>query len=284
MELANADQHEFWSRSPSGQKWLTYEDHLDAAMAPVLDGVIARADLQPGYRVLDIGCGTGASLLAAAERVGAHGAVLGLDISQPFLDRAEDRARNAGFGQVATRCADAQTDKFDGPQFDTMISRFGVMFFNDPQTAFANMARALRPGAKMTFAAWSSFAQNPWFRLPHETAASRLGNPPPADPHAPGPLAFQDADRVLGLLDGAGLKNTGYETEQLHMTPQGTPQDIASLCLRVGPAARLIGLFDASRADRQAIQADLTARLSNYETADGVKVPAEIHFFQASVP
>lgn len=282
MEPPNQDQQEYWSASPSGQKWLTYEDQLDAAMAPILDLVIDRAALQHGDRVLDIGCGTGASLIAAARQVGPNGRVLGLDISQPFLDRAAERAKTAGFTHIETRCADAQTASFTDPPFDALISRFGVMFFADPQAAFANMARTLRPAARMTFAAWSGLAQNPWFRLPAEAAQRILGPSPPAEPDAPGPLGFQNAERVQRLLRAAGLKNVRCETLQIAMTPQGTAEEVAQLCLRVGPVSRLMSLHNGTPSDAQTILTDLADQLAAFKTAQGLMVPAEIHLFQAN--
>ncbi|MFA3915675.1 class I SAM-dependent methyltransferase [Ruegeria hyattellae] len=283
MDMPNTDQHEYWSSSPSGIKWLTYEDRLDAAMATVLDLVIDRAALQPGERVLDIGCGTGASLLAAAEKVGSAGAVLGLDISPPFVDRAQSRARDAGVNNILVRHADAQVALFDGPPRDVLISRFGMMFFADPQAAFANLARALRPGGRMCLAAWGGVSDNLWFRLPFEAATRRLGTPPASDPDAPGPMGFQNAARVTGLMQAAGLREVTCDEIDILMTPLGTAEEVADLCLRVGPASRVVTHFEGSHADAQAIREDLMARLQPFGTPAGLRIPAPINLFEARV-
>lgn len=281
MDSPNADQRDYWSASPSGAKWLTYEDQLDAVLAPVLDLVIARSEIGPGDKVLDIGCGTGASLLAAARAVGSAGDVLGVDISAPFLDRAGQRARAAGPGRISVLNADAQVHAFAPGARDALISRFGVMFFSDPQAAFANMARALRPGGSMTFAAWSGMTNNPWFRVPFEAAAARLGRPPAADPDAPGPMAFQDSPRVMDLMRRAGLDKVSCEVVTVALTPAGGADDVAALCLRVGPAARLMAEFGGSAADAQAIEADILARFSELDRDGRITVPAEINLFRA---
>ncbi|MCL6282169.1 methyltransferase domain-containing protein [Ruegeria sp. 2012CJ41-6] len=283
MDMPNADQLEYWSTSPSGVKWLTYEDHLDAAMATALDLVLDRAALQPGERVLDIGCGTGASLLAAAGKVGPAGAVLGLDISTPFLDRAQSRADHAGMRNIAVRQADAQVALFDGPPWDVLISRFGVMFFTDPQAAFANLALALRPGGRMCFAAWGGVSDNPWFRLPFEAATRRLGTAPASDPDAPGPMGFQNAGRVTALMQAAGLDAVTCDAVDLLMTPLGTAEEVADLCLRVGPASRVMTHFEGTQADAQAIREDLIARLQPFATPAGLRIPARINLFEARV-
>lgn len=284
METPNADQEDYWSNSPSGVKWLTYEDKLDAAMAPILDLVIERAALQPGERVLDIGCGTGASVLAAANRVGTTGHVLGLDISAPFLERARARAAQAGVGHyVSVRAGDAQVAPLVDEARDVMISRFGMMFFSDPQAAFANLATALRPGGRMCFAAWGGFDGNPWFRIPAQAAARQLGTPPPSDPDAPGPMGFQNAGRVTGLMQAAGLGEVRCDVVEVLMTPIGNADEVARQCLRVGPAARLMTLFEGTPSDATAVEQDITARLAPMRKEDGLRIPARINLFHATV-
>lgn len=279
--MANAEQAELWSTSPSAGKWLTYEDEMDALLAPVLTLVLDRAGLRAGLRVLDIGCGTGASCVAAAQRVGPAGHVLAVDFSQQFLDRARQRASDAGLSNVAFQYADAQTFPFvDGAQ-DALISRFGVMFFDDPVAAFANMARALKPGGQLTFAAWGPLDDNPWFKLPHIEATKQLGSLPKFDRNAPGPLAFHDRDRVIGILSQAGLTDIQAEAVPLFLKVAGTLQDCAALCTRIGPAARLITHFEATSEDIDIIRKAVAKVFQPFERADGVHIPAVINLFQA---
>lgn len=281
MQTANEEQAEYWGKSPSGVKWLTYEDQLDDLMAPVLKLVLERAELQPGMHVLDIGCGTGASSIAASRAVGSDGHVLAADFSQQFLDRAARRASDAGAENIAFQFADAQTHPFAEGERDVMISRFGVMFFEDTVAAFANMARALKPGGQMIFAAWGPLAGNPWFKLPHVAATERLGTPPKVDRNAPGPLAFHDRERVCGLLAQAGLTDIRVEAAPLSLHFQGTLQGCAELCTSVGPAARVIAHFDGQPEDVAAIQHSVANAFCPYATGDAVHIPAEINLFQA---
>ncbi|MEX3315487.1 class I SAM-dependent methyltransferase [Sulfitobacter sp. PS-8MA] len=148
MSQDNSDQVQFWS-SHVGEKWARRQAELDGLMQPVLDGTLARAELRTGDRVLDIGCGAGAASLAAAERVGRGGAVLGVDVSPPLLDLARRRARD--LPHVAFHHGDAATLQLDRP-FDRLISRFGVMFFADPVAGFAQMARQITPGGRLSVA------------------------------------------------------------------------------------------------------------------------------------
>ncbi|WP_170368463.1 class I SAM-dependent methyltransferase [Ruegeria arenilitoris] len=284
MQTANEDQAEYWGNSESGTKWLTFEDKLDHMLAPVLDLVLDQAELEPGMRVLDIGCGTGASTIAAAQRVGPQGHVLGGDISEPFLSRARERALSAGVENVDFQCVDAQVARFPEGAFDAAISRFGVMFFQDSVAAFANIAKALAPGGQMTFAAWGPLADNPWFRIPHMAATSHLGHPPKYGRYAPGPLAFHDIDHVTGMMATAGLDDIFANPVSLRLPGLGSVEATAELCTRVGPAARVIAHFEGDEADERKIQSAVAQEFSSFQTADGFGIPAVINVFQARQP
>lgn len=281
MTSANADQAEFWTHS-AGQKWVEQQEMLDTFMQPVLDGVFARADLRPGTRILDIGCGTGGSTLQAAEMIGGTGSVFGADISPTMLAHAEKRA--AGVSNVVFEVADAAEHDFQPASFDHLISRFGVMFFADPVLAFSNLIKGLKPGAPVTFAAWGQIPNNPWFTTAAQAAKARLGAPPAVDPDAPGPFAFRDVARVTQILSEAGFNEIKAEVASLHLTPPGTPAEVARMATSVGPAARTVDYFQGNAADSAAIADHVQAAFAAYETADGLRVPAEINYFQARRP
>lgn len=282
MSDANTAQAEYWASS-AGYQWITREALLDAMMAPVLARVLHHADLQPGESVLDIGCGTGVSCLAAAQLVGPAGRVTGLDIAAQLLDRARSRAADAELANIRFILADAQTHGFAPASVNAAISRFGVMFFEDPSAAFANIANALKPGGRLVFAAWGPAAQVPFFSIPVAAAIARFGKPAPTDPNAPGPLAFQDPDRVTKLMADAGLKSVRCITETVHLTPSGTLAEVAAFTTRIGPAARILAEFSATEADAKALEGDLKTALSGFETDQGMRIPAGIHFYCAAI-
>ena len=281
MQTVNEEQAEYWGKSESGVKWLTFEDQIDRVFQPVLDLVLDRAELSDGMRVLDIGCGTGASTLAAARLVGPSGHVLGVDISAHFLDRARARAANESAANVTFQLADAQVEPFEPQDRDAAISRFGVMFFNDNVAAFANIAEALKPGGRMTFAAWGELSGNPWFRIPHIAATSVLGQPPKVDRNAPGPLAFHDIDRVTGLMAQAGLTDIHGEAIDLRLNPVGDIEETATLCTRLGPAARVLAHFNGTENDAKTIQGKVAEALEHYAEGHVVRLPAKINLYQA---
>ena len=280
MSDANTAQAEYWA-SAAGTQWIVREALMDALLYPVLARVLHHAALQPGEAVLDIGCGTGASCLAAAAAVGPSGNVTGLDNAAQLLDRARNRAAAAGLANISFILADAQTHAFAPASVDVMISRFGVMFFEDPTAAFANMARALKPGGRLVFAAWAPASQVPWFSIPVGAAVARLGKPAPSDPHAPGPLAFQDAGRVTAMMAAAGLRNTRCLSETVDLTPEGSLDDVVAFAARVGPAARIMAERSGNDADGSVIEATVKTAFAAFNTDQGLRIPCAIQFYCA---
>ncbi|MFD1156470.1 class I SAM-dependent methyltransferase [Roseovarius aestuarii] len=278
MVAMNTDQSEYWR---SAQQWVDCQDQLDVLMQPVLDRLLAETNLQPRERVLDIGCGTGASSMAAAGIVGTGGHVTGADISQIMLDRARDRAAQAGMGNIDFIAGDAQTHPFDDAAFDRVISRFGVMFFDDSVAAFRNIARTLKPGGTMVFLAWSGLAGNPWFSIPAKAAIDVVGAPAPSDPRAPGPMAFQERAYVEDILTAAGWQEVATTETKLDLTPAGTVSDIAAFATRLGPASRIIKDMGGSDAAAAQIEAAVATAMAPYETSSGVRVPATLNLVRA---
>ena len=274
----NTDQSEYWR---SAQQWVDEQDQLDATMQPVLDRLVIEAAVQPGARILDIGCGTGASTIASAELVGQEGHVTGADISGIMLDCARKRTEQVGLDNVDYVEADAQTFAFTEAEFDQVISRFGVMFFGDPVAAFRNIARALKPEGTMVFLAWSGLAANPWFATPAKAAIDVLGAPEPSDPRAPGPLAFQDRAYVEDILEAAGWRHIETSEVKLDLTPKGSVADIAAFATRLGPASRIIKDLGGSEADAEQIEAAVAEAMASYDTGDGVHVPAVLNLVRA---
>ncbi|MEM6376369.1 MAG: class I SAM-dependent methyltransferase [Pseudomonadota bacterium] len=281
-DIANIEQAERWS-GPSGETWVTQQPLFDTLMDPVLDLLMEHASLQVGDRVIDIGCGTGASLLRAARIVGPAGHVLGLDVSRPMLDLARRRAEALAYGSAAIDCVlgDAQVYPFAPTGFDHVISRFGVMFFGDPVAAFANIRKALRSNGRLSFVSWAGMARNPWFRDPIEAATAVLGAPPLVDPRAPGPMAFSEPAYVQDILEVAGWSDITINTMDLHLTPPGTREEIVDFALREGPASRVMQEMGGSDADLAAIKTRLDKSMAKYETPKGLHVPAHLHVVTA---
>lgn len=220
------------------------EARLDAMVSVFGQAAIEAAAPATGERVLDIGCGAGASSRALATRVGASGQVLGVDISEPLIDRA--RAVSAPDTPVLFQVADASSAELPEGAFDIMYSRFGVMFFDDPTAAFAHMRRALRPGGRIAFVCWRGAAENNWFRLPMGAINGIVRPIALPDPEAPGPFSFGDRGRVERILTAAGLTDIAITPFDASVpigqggTRDAAIDDAVKMTLEVGPLSRAL--------------------------------------------
>ena len=264
----NAEQITYWNEQ-GGPRWVKLQEALDRQLASFGHIVMDRLAIGSGERVLDVGCGCGETTLELARRVGPAGSVVGADISAVMLERARERGR--GVGNVEFLVADAQTHAFAPASFDAVFSRFGVMFFGDPRAAFANLARAMKPGGRLGFHCWKRLLDNPWMTVPFFAALEHLPPPTPPPPDAPGPFAFADADRVRGILTDAGLAEIEFESRTDPMElGSGTLDDAVDFALQMGPTS--IALREATPETVAKVRASVRAALAPYRTADGVRL------------
>lgn len=197
-------QHALWN-GPCGEVWVEAQALLDGMFAPLAEQLAGAVPAGQPAHVLDVGCGTGAVCLAIAARLGEGGHCSGVDISAPMIARAVERAAAAGL-QIDFAVGDAQRHRFAPARLDRIVSRFGVMFFDDPVQAFANLRQATRSGGTLRALAWRSAAENP-FMTTAERAAAPLLALPPRTADGPGQFAFADRQRVRGILADSGWRD-----------------------------------------------------------------------------
>lgn len=199
-------QREFWN-GPAAEQWVRRQDVLDAMLAPMTGPTMDALGTASGSSVLDIGCGAGTTTMLLAQR-GLK--PLGVDISAPLVALAKQRAAAAG-SSARFMEADAGATALPGAPFDALFSRFGVMFFEDPQAAFTHLHAQMKPGAPMAFVCWRGVAENVWNLIPMQAVLPLLPQaPPPPDPHAPGPMAFADVERTTRILTAAGWRDVRF--------------------------------------------------------------------------
>jgi SAM-dependent methyltransferase len=277
----NAGQAGYWNRG-GARRWVDNLDILDQLLRPVSTRLMAAARAEAGERVIDVGCGCGATTIDFAARVAPGGEVLALDISAPMLESARERAP----ADLPMRFAlgDAASHKLTPGWADLVVSRFGVMFFAVPARAFANLRRGLRPGGRLAFACWHTAKLNPWMIAPLREASKHAPPLPEVGPEDPGPFSFADENRVRRIL-----REAGYDS--IALTPHEFDLDIALgrgldtavvTALASGPTSRI--LDGQSEAVRAAAAADIRAALAPHARGASVPLGAAIWIVTAANP
>lgn len=274
-------QAALWN-GPAGHAWVDEQAALDQMFKP-FEALLAESVHAAGARrVLDVGCGTGGTTLAIARPPGVEGAgthCTGADISQPMIAAAQARAGRQG-APASFICADAQNHAFAPASFDMVISRFGVMFFDDPVVAFSNLRRAATHGARLQVIAWRSAAENPFMTTAERAAAPLLPNLPARRPGAPGQFAFADRDRVAAILRESGW--TDIDIRPLDADCTLPEPALAGYLSRLGPVGLM--LQDADERTRAQVIETVRAAFEPYVHGAQVRFTAACWRISARTP
>lgn len=277
----NADMIEFWNET-QGDKWVRLQERTDTVLGPFAQAAISALGLRAGMHVLDIGCGCGTTTLAIAEAIGPDGSVTGVDISRPMIAWARERAARMAGHKIEIIEADAQLHAFPSHGFDAVFSSFGVMFFEDPVAAFANILAAARPGAALAFASWRGKSENPWVTEVVKAAKPFVEMPEPPGPTDPGQFAFADEARVLGILREAGWAEVAAAPVDRKLRLGTSLDDAIGFVTQMGPAAKPIK--DAGEATQAKVLEALGVALAPWDDGNGPEMPAAGWTFTAKAP
>ena len=262
----NQAQAALWN-DLGGRTWVELQDMLDLLFQPLekllVDAVVAAG----GRRVLDVGCGAGGTTLAVARALGSGSRCTGVDISAPLVAAATARAAAKGAANVRFIEADAQTYAFEAGSFDTVMSRMGVMFFDDPEAAFANLRRAARSGAQLAFVAWRSRDENPFMTAAERSASAVVGDLGRGGDDGPGQFGFASAARVKGILEASGW--TSVEVRPVDVACSLPLAQLPVYVTRMGPYGRVRGTLD--EAARAAADAAVLAAFDAFVAGDEVR-------------
>lgn len=257
-EQIKREQTTLWN-GPAGSAWVDAQESLDRMFRRFEEMLVAEVKSLAARRVLDVGCGTGATTLAVAANLGEAGKACGIDISEPMIALARQRARRAD-SDAEFLVADAGTHAFDPATFDAVISRFGVMFFADPERAFANLHRATRLDGALRCIAFRSAAENPFMTTAERAAAPLLPDLPPRRTDGPGQFAFADAEHVRRILDAGGWRDVRLEPIDVECALAATELD--AYLARLGPVG--LALRDADDATRERVARVVRAAFDPY--------------------
>jgi SAM-dependent methyltransferase len=271
-------QHEFWN-SESASRWVTGQARIDRLMAGVTEAALAAAAPKRGENVLDIGCGTGTTLLRLADAVGPEGTALGVDISEQQLELARRRIAASGRTNVRVVLEDASAYAFPPAGFDLAFTRFGVMFFADPPAAFANIRRGMKAGGRLALAVFRPGAENPWATASLAAIRHLVTPPVPPGPEEPGQFSWGDPARVRRILDGAGFRDVALTPLDVKITLGADAAEAADFAMSMGPGARL--LTAVPEATRDAARTAFEEFFRQHQGHEGVTLPGGLWLVSA---
>jgi len=208
---ANTAERRRWNDEYWASVWPKREQMTSAVTSILLE----RVGLRDGENVLDIGSGGGITTIRAGRLVGDRGSAVGADISAVLVELARRRAKDEAAANVSFHVSDVQQDTLPGTPFDVAISQFGVMFFDQPVTAFANVRRQLRSGGRLGFACWQPIEKNPWFVGPALAGYVPTPEPPAPGKSPTGPFSLSDPERVIEILTRSGWSQVKHDPQEL---------------------------------------------------------------------
>ena len=272
MEDKNAKQKDFWS-GKGGDYWVEKQSEMDIMLNPLGEKALVKLGLQSNSKVLDIGCGCGATTLEIAKIV-SEGAVTGLDISVPMLDKAKSEAKIQGIANVDFKVVDVQVEQLAYEEYDSVYSRFGVMFFDDPFEAFKNIFSSVRAGGQLSFVCWQDPSLNPWQSLSLQVIRGYLDMPSPP-PRSPGPFAFHEKDYVKEILEKSGFSNISFDDNQedITMFAGKSLEEASEDYLAINPVVTEM-LKDSTDDLKSEIVESLKEAFSDFHRGDGLVFPS----------
>jgi SAM-dependent methyltransferase len=235
------EQTALWNGT-TGQAWVASQTVIDQVFKPFEDLLVKEvsAAISSGD-VLDVGCGTGSTTVAVARLLGAKGHAIGIDISEPMVAAARDRAKRENVSANFVR-ADAQSYSFEPASFDMIVSRFGVMFFDDFVRAFGNLRLAARDNCQLRLITWRAPAENPFMTTAERAAAPSLPNLLPRVPDAPGQFALADQHRIYRILEESGWD--AIDIRPINVACTLPEQELVPYFTRFGPLGRVFHEVD----------------------------------------
>ena len=253
-KMANEEQFELWNEG-IGKKWVEEDDSMNERLSILTKELFLRLNISRGDKVLDIGCGGGQTSFEASEIVGENGYVVGADISKILLDLAKSKYANTK--NLEFKLCDVQNYEFRENSFNKVISRFGVMFFENPIEAFKNIYNAIQEGGSLNFVCWTNVMENEFFTDPTNIIIRHLNKDFPEITRSPGPLAFSEEKYINEILSNSGFKNIKVEKVYSLITTNDSPEKNGELLLNIGSGGRLLADANLSKKELSVIRDEM---------------------------
>tara|TARA_B100001248_G_scaffold247895_1_gene219739 strand:+ start:1036 stop:1884 length:849 start_codon:yes stop_codon:yes gene_type:complete len=279
LKIVNDDQHEFWNKG-IGQKWVKEDNSMNERFTILTKEFFKRAKIEKGDKVLDIGCGGGITSFEASKILGNDGYVLGADISKILLDLAEKNYSN--IKNLEFKYCDVQNYEFKKNSFSKVISRFGVMFFENPIKAFKNINNAIQDGGSLHFVCWTNVMENEFFTAAANIIIKHLDRSFPEATRAPGPFAFSEKKYVKQILNAAGFENIKVEKVYSLISTNDSAEKDGNLLFNIGLAGRLLSEENLSEEELAKIKEKIIEMSQNRKVDGIITYKACLNFVSAT--
>ena len=253
-KIINDEQYEFWNEG-IGKKWVQEDASMNERFTLLTDEFFSRTMINKDDSILDIGCGGGITSYEASKLVGENGYVLGADISEILLDLANKNY--SSIKNLEFKYCDVQNYEFEKKIFNKVISRFGVMFFENPIEAFKNINNSIQDEGSLHFVCWTDVMENEFFTLSANIISKHLNKGFPETTRAPGPFAFSDEDYIKQILNASGFKNIKVEKVNSLISTKDTPEKDGDLLFSIGLGGRLLSEANLSEKELSIIKDEI---------------------------
>tara|TARA_Y100000589_G_scaffold291799_1_gene295526 strand:- start:1392 stop:2240 length:849 start_codon:yes stop_codon:yes gene_type:complete len=278
-KIVNDEQHEFWNKG-IGQKWVKKDNSMNERFAILTEEFFARANINKNDKVLDIGCGGGITSFEASKLVGKDGYVLGADISNILLDLA--RRNYSNIANLEFKYCDVQNYNFEKNVFSKVISRFGVMFFENPIAAFKNIYNSIQDGGSLHFVCWTNVMENEFFTAAANVIIKHLNREFPEITQAPGPFAFSEKKYVKQILNASGFKNIKVNKIYTSLSTNDDAEKDGDLLFNIGFAGRLLSEENLSEEELSNIKGKIIKLSQNRQVNGKMTYRACLNFVSAT--
>ena len=277
--IINEEQYEYWNKG-IGQKWVKEDNSLNERFAILTKEFFSRANINKNEKVLDIGCGGGITSFEASKLVGKDGYVLGADISEILLDLAKKNYSN--IENLEFKYCDVQNYKFKKNIFSKVISRFGVMFFENPIVAFRNIYNSIQDGGSLHFVCWTNVLENEFFTAAANIIIKHLNKEFPQVTRAPGPFAFSEKKYVKQILNASGFKNIKVDKIYTSISTYDDSKKDGELLFNIGLAGRLLAEENLSEEELSKIKNKIIEMAQKRQIDGKINYKACLNFVSAT--
>mgnify|MGYP001491894891 FL=1 len=277
--IINDEQYEYWNKG-IGQKWVKEDNSLNERFAILTKEFFSRANINKNEKVLDIGCGGGITSFEASKLVGKDGYVLGADISEILLDLAKKNYSN--IENLEFKYCDVQNYKFKKNIFSKVISRFGVMFFENPIVAFRNIYNSIQDGGSLHFVCWTNVLENEFFTAAANIIIKHLNKEFPQVTRAPGPFAFSEKKYVKQILNASGFKNIKVDKIYTSISTYDDSKKDGELLFNIGLAGRLLAEENLSEEELSKIKNKIIEMTQKRQIDGKINYKACLNFVSAT--